>query len=233
MLQPWVKTFCGAIARAARIGVVFTLGRINLVYCHIYNPTAPGTKHEAPDTSYPSSVPAEGRLCAFGGKPRRPRRRRANGGREAPPIRRSGNGSLAARSFPFPSRDGLLNAETQRRGERGVSTVASPRAPNPGNPAGPSREASASLRLCVKYLDVEKRRGGVRPRKGLHGNLRSARRASRKVLMKLRTARRPFPLRRPDSLRAGRPPHADRYVSGARSLPLNTRKPPSADTERH
>ena len=30
------------------------------------------------------------------------RRRRANEGREAPPIRRSGRGSLAARSFPFP-----------------------------------------------------------------------------------------------------------------------------------
>ena len=40
------------------------------------------------------------------------------------------------------------------------------------------------------------------------------RRAFRKVLMKLRTARFPLPLRRPDSLRAGRPPRADRHVSG-------------------
>ena len=37
----------------------------------------------------------EGRFCASGGN----RRRRANEEREAPPIRRSGSGSLAARSF--------------------------------------------------------------------------------------------------------------------------------------
>ncbi len=36
MLQPLVETFCGAVARAARIGVVSTLGRINLIYCRIY-----------------------------------------------------------------------------------------------------------------------------------------------------------------------------------------------------
>ena len=115
---------------------------------------------------------AEGRFRVFSGKSRPRRRRRANGGREAPPIRRSGSGSLAARSFPLPSRAGpleLLRSVFSFRSvvacalERGCTGKSAPRARRGPLPLNTRKPPSADtnvlpLRLCVNPRPTISRR---------------------------------------------------------------------------
>ena len=98
MLQPWAETFCGAVARAIRIGVVFTLGRINLIYFSIYNrPEAkPSYTYKPP----PTPLGRVGARPSRGGLARTPRAEGGAGTSRAGPwrwgVRSRGNAILSS-----------------------------------------------------------------------------------------------------------------------------------------